>query len=302
MNKPIPSVPRSTHAGPLIAFFFLALIWGYNWVVVKVAMDYAGPLDFAAMRCVLGAALLFGVLALLRVPLKPRHVGKTLWLGFFQTGAFVGLISWSLTSGAAGKTAVLAYTMPFWVLLIGWPFLDERLRGWQWAAVGLALAGLVLVLELWQDSGDLTSSLLALAAGASWAVSVIIFKRIPVNGRDELLTLTAWQMLFGAVPLVIASLLVPERSIAWTLPFVASLVFNIVGAMAIATLLWQYILYSLPATVSGMSSLIIPVVGVLSAWVQLGERPSGAESLGMMLILAGIALLTTRQRATTPPG
>jgi drug/metabolite transporter (DMT)-like permease len=300
MIQPVRSVPRGMHAGPLLAFVFLALLWGYNWVVVKVAMSYAGPLDFAALRCVLGALLLFGVLALLRVPLKPRHVAKTFWLGFFQTGAFVGLISWSLTSGAAGKTAVLAYTMPFWVLLFGWPFLDERLHGRQWPAVGLALIGLVLVLELWSSDADVLSSALALAAGASWAISVIIFKRIPVDGRDELLSLTTWQMLYGSIPLVIAALLVPEPPIAWTLPFAASLVFNIVGAMAIATLLWLYILYSLPATISGMSSLVVPVVGVLSAWAQLGERPTGAESAGMILILAGIALLTAPQRAAPP--
>jgi drug/metabolite transporter (DMT)-like permease len=129
---------------------------------------------------------------------------------------------------------------------------------------------------------------------------VIIFKRIPVDGRDELLSLTTWQMLYGSIPLVIAALLVPEPPIAWTLPFAASLVFNIVGAMAIATLLWLYILYSLPATISGMSSLVVPVVGVLSAWAQLGERPTGAESAGMILILAGIALLTAPQRAAPP--
>jgi drug/metabolite transporter (DMT)-like permease len=274
----------------------MAALWGYNWVVMKIAMRYSGPLDFAALRGGFGVVVLFGVLLALRVPLKPQHVVRTMWLGLIQTTGFVGLISWSLASGAAGKSAVLAYTMPFWMLAFGWPFLDERLRGWQWAAVGLALAGLVLVLELWDASGTLTSSLLALAAGAAWGISVIIFKKIPVQTRDDLLSLTTWQMFYGVVPLIVAALVVPERPIEWSQPFVAALLYNIVGGMAVATLLWLYILQRLPATISSLSSLVVPIVGVLAAWVQLGERPSAAEGIGMTLILAALGLLTVGQR------
>jgi drug/metabolite transporter (DMT)-like permease len=278
-------------AGPLIAFVFLALIWGYNWVVMKVAMRYSAPIDFAVLRVGFGVLLLFGLLVALRAPLLPRHVGKTMWLGLFQTTGFVGLISWSVDLGEAGKSAVLAYTMPFWMILFGWPFLGERLRGWQWPAVALALAGLVLVLELWNSVGGLGSSLLALGAGASWGISVIIVKKIPISGRDELLSLTTWQMLYGLVPLVALAVLVPERPIEWSGYFIGALVYNAVGGMAVATLLWLYILQRLPATISSLSSLVVPVVGVLAAWLQLGERPSPAEGAGIALILAALGVL-----------
>jgi drug/metabolite transporter (DMT)-like permease len=294
------AAPAASNAGPLAAFALMALLWGYNWVVMKIALRYSGPLDFAAWRGGLGVLLLFGVLLVMRVPLRPRHVAKTVWLGLFQTTGFVGLISWSLTGGAAGKSAVLAYTMPFWVILFGWPFLKERLRGWQWISVALALAGLALVLEVWESSASVTSSVLALAAGASWGVSVILFKRIPVNTRDELLSLTAWQMLYGCIPLVAAAWLVPERPIEWTGELIAALSFNAVGGMATATLLWLYILYRLPATISSLSSLIVPVIGVLSAWIQLGEQPTAAEGAGMLLILVGLGLLIAPQRIAQP--
>jgi drug/metabolite transporter (DMT)-like permease len=293
---PAPGAARAPETGPIVALGFLALLWGYNWVVMKIGLRYSGPLDFAALRAVFGVVLLFLAMLVMRVPLRPRHIGKTLLVGLFQTTGFVGLISWSLSVGAAGKSAVLAYTMPFWVIVLGWPFLDERLHGRQWPAVGLALIGLVLVLELWSGASGLTSSALALTAGASWGVSVIIFKKIPVRDRGELLSVTAWQMLFGSVPLVAAAALVPERPIEWTAPFVGALLYNIVGGMAIATLLWQYILQRLPATISGLSSLIVPVVGVLAAWLQLGERPSPSEAAGMALILAGLALLSSARR------
>jgi drug/metabolite transporter (DMT)-like permease len=290
----------ATRTGPLVALGFLAILWGYNWVVMKVAMQYVGPMDFAAMRGVFGAVLLFGVLWAIGAPLRPRYVLQTAVLGLFQTAGFVGLISWALNIGAAGKSAVLGYTMPFWVIVFGWPFLPDRLRGWQWPAAGLILVGLVFVLEPWTQSGTMTASLLALGAGVSWAISVIVFKRIPVHGRDELLSITAWQMVFGTIPLVAVALLIDERPIVWSGYFVWALLYNGIGGMAVATLLWLYILQRLPATISGLNALAVPIVGVVAAWLQLGERPTAAEGAGMALILGGLALLTSTQREVQP--
>jgi len=291
---------RPTSTGPLVALGLLALIWGYNWVVMKLAMQYVGPLDFAALRGVLGALLLFGLLWVFGAPLKPQYVVKTIFLGLLQTAAFVGLISWALNIGAAGKSAVLGYTMPFWVIVFGWPFLPDRLRGWQWPAAGLILFGLVLVLELWAGSTDMTSSLLALGAGIAWGISVIVFKTMPIESRNDLLSVTAWQMIFGVLPLVVIAWLTDERPIEWSGYFIGALAYNAIGGMAIAPLLWLYILQRLPATISGLNALAVPIVGVIAAWIQLGERPSLAEGAGMLLILSGLALLTSTQRNVQP--
>lgn len=301
MNTPVALAPaRPSSAGPLVALALLALLWGYNWVVMKKAMLYVGPMDFAALRGALGAILLLAMLWAMRVPMRPKHVVKTILLGLFQTTGFVALISWALSVGAAGKSAVLGYTMPFWVIVFGWPFLPDRLRGWQWPAAGLILIGLVLVLELWGGVGDMKSSLLALGAGISWAISVIIFKKIPVETRDDLLSVTTWQMVFGVVPLVVIAWLTDERPIVWSGYFIGALAYNAIGGMAIAPLLWLYILQRLPATISGLNALAVPIVGVIAAWIQLGEKPSLAEGAGMLLILSGLALLSGAQRNVQP--
>ena len=143
---------EADRSGPLLALGLLALIWGYNWVVMKAAMSYVGPMEFAALRVTFGVVVMFALLLALRVPLKPTHVVKTFFLGLFQTAGFVGLISYAVSGGQAGKSSVLGYTMPFWVIVFGWPFLPDRLRGWQWPAAGLILIGLVLVLELWSSA------------------------------------------------------------------------------------------------------------------------------------------------------
>jgi len=226
MNVPAQTTnPAAGRSGPLIALVFLALIWGYNWVVMKAAMHYVGPMEFAALRVAIGTGVMFALLLVMRVPLQPRHVVKTIFLGLFQTAGFVGLISFAVDGGEAGKSSVLGYTMPFWVIVFGWPFLPDRLRGWQWPAAGLILVGLVLVLELWNSGGGLASSLLALGAGISWAISVIVFKKIPIRDRNELLSVTAWQMVWGMLPLIVAALLIPERPIEWSGYFIGALIY-----------------------------------------------------------------------------
>lgn len=115
----------------LLALFVLSLIWGYNWVVMKQTLRYAGAYDFAALRTLFGGLSLFLVLRWQGKPLRPRALGWTLLIGLLQTTGFVGLSVAALQHGGAGKTAVLVFIMPFWVLLLAWWLLDERPRGAQ---------------------------------------------------------------------------------------------------------------------------------------------------------------------------
>lgn len=112
----------------LTALALLALIWGYNWVAMKVALEYAPPFPFAAMRGLGGGVVLFVVLAVMRKPMRPRAVGWMLLLALTQTTGFAALTSLALATGHAGKAAILTYTMPFWVLILALPLLRERLK------------------------------------------------------------------------------------------------------------------------------------------------------------------------------
>jgi drug/metabolite transporter (DMT)-like permease len=276
------------------ALVLLSAIWGYNWAVMKVAVRDASPVTFTALRALLGAIALFVVLAWRRIPLAPTRLPAVALLGVLQTTAFVGLTVWAVAIGGAGRTAVLVYTMPFWMLAFAWWFLGERIRGSQWVVVALALAGLVLIVEPWGMRGELPGKLLAVAAGITWAASAVVAKKLAIRSNNELLSVTAWQMLLGSVPLVIIAPIVSATPIHWTGSFIAALAYNAVPANALAWLLWLYVLNKLPAGVAGLSMLATPVVGVLAAWIQLGERPSAMEAGGMALVAAALALLSAR--------
>lgn len=291
MNTPQKS-PRALDGAALAALAFLTLVWGYNWVVMKVALQYSAPFPFAAARSVGGGLCLLLVLLLAGKPLRLRHPWRTLLLGLLQTSLFIGLVCWSLVEGGAGKSAVLAYTMPFWVILLAPFFLGEHLRGAQWLAVMLAFLGLLLIFSPWHRAPDFMSACIALGAGIAWGLSVLVAKKIPVANRWELLSLTGWQMLMGAVPLLVVAWCVPGRPVEWTWAYAAALVYNIVPANALAWALWLFVVGRLTATLSGLASLATPVVGVLCGWWQLGERPTGAVSAGMLLVLLALGLLS----------
>jgi drug/metabolite transporter (DMT)-like permease len=281
---------RRTRDLGILALVLLGPIWGYGWVASKVALEYSQSLTFAALRVVLTTVCLFLAMLVMRRPLRPPPLGWTLAIGLLQTTAFVGLSTAALDLGGAGKVAVLTYTMPFWLLLLAWIFLGERLRGVQWLAVGLAFAGLVLVVSPWALTG-LLSSVLTILGGLAWAGSALVVKLMQRRHDVEVLSLTTWQMTLGAVPLVLAAALTRSGSPEWTFGFIWGLTYTVVLANALAWVLWLYALSALPAGAAGLGTLAIPVVGVIAAWLQLGEVPTAVEAIGMALIIGALAVL-----------
>ena len=144
-----------------LALMLLCLIWGYNWVVMKNALHFAGPFDFAALRTLLGALCLFIVMLILKKPFKIQEIPSLIVLGLLQTAGFTGLLVWALVEGGAGKTAVLTYTMPFWTMLLAWPLLGEKLSGWQWPAAFFSLMGILFILDPLHLGTDLFRSYMA---------------------------------------------------------------------------------------------------------------------------------------------
>ncbi len=102
LNK-ISCQTKNQHPKAVLALLALALMWGYNWVQMKVAVHYSPPFVFAAMRIFLGAVSLFLAMVWLRKPLLPKEIRGTFWVGILQITGVYGLTMWALVSGGAGK-------------------------------------------------------------------------------------------------------------------------------------------------------------------------------------------------------
>ena len=112
-------------------------------------------------------------------------------------------------------------------------------------------------------------------------------------------------MLLGSLPLLLIAALTYTRAPVWSGSFIWALAYNVIFANALAWVMWLYILRSVPAGSAGLGTLAIPVIGVVSAWLQLGERPGPSEATGMALVVLALGILTLREvmlarRASVP--
>jgi drug/metabolite transporter (DMT)-like permease len=290
---------RASERAAWIGLLVLTVVWSLNWTVMKVAMRYGGPFTFSAQRYVIGTVMLFGLLALRRDRLKPTPWPATIAIGLCQTTAFQALAQWALVSGGAGKTALLAYTMPFWVVPLAWWWVHEKPGPLRWACIAIAATGFVCVVEPWRPLGAPRSIVLALLAGLAWAIATVLSKRLFRHHPEVTpLQLTAWQMLIGTLGLVMLALTTHQRTVTWTGEYIAALLYNGLLSSGVCWVLWALVVQRLSASVAGLTSLAIPVAGVLFAWGLLAERPSPAEWIGIVLI--GFALLALQFRRRVP--
>lgn len=280
---------RKLESAPIAAMVAMVVIWGYSWVVMKIALRHAHPFDFAAIRVGIGAALLFLIVKWRGRGLLLPHYRMAVLLGLLQVALFVALTHFALLYVGPGKTSVLVFTMPFWMIVFAHFIIHERMRGSQWIAVVLAFAGLMLIVVPWELT-SVAGSLLAVAAGAVWAITAVLSKKWPTAAADPLL-FTAWQLLVGLGALGLLALLHASEPVRWNAEFVWTLLFSSVLSTALGWWLWTYVLARTPAGITGLTSLGIPAIAVLGSAIQLGERPPPLELAGMLAIGVALALL-----------
>lgn len=280
MNRPIG------YAVPALAG--LSFIWGYNWVLMKQALEYAEPLHFAAYRTVIGAAALFAILKWQGRLRRPARIGGLAILGFFQIALFTAVTMLALVSGDPGKVSVLVYTMPVWSMLFARIILAQKPHRIHLFATAAAFVGIVCMAQPWRG-GDATASLAyALSGAIAWGFSTVYVTRLRASGLDSL-SMTAWSMGLGAAMLLVGACFVPSPPLRWDGYFVLILLYNAVVAMALAWLLWAYVLERMSITAASLGVLAVPLVGSVSSALQLGERFTAAELFGMAAILLGIS-------------
>lgn len=293
--------------GAYTALVALTLVWGSNWLVMKGALAHADPVVFNLQRTWLAVAFLFAVILWQRRLSWPDRWTPVVVTGLCTMVNF-GTTTMALAEGGAGRTSVLVFTMPFWTLLIARVVLHERVRGVMWVSVGLAFAGLTVVVEPWHWQGQLASKLWAIASGLGWAGATVATKYYQRKHDLDMLSFIAWQILVGVLPLTLLLLLFDYPATRWTVGFVAELVYSGVVSTAFGFLLWIAILRHLPAGTASLNIFAIPVIALASSTLLAGERLTANEWAGIMLIGMGLVVLTVatllaarRGEAGTPP-
>jgi drug/metabolite transporter (DMT)-like permease len=275
------------------------LLWGVNWPVMKVGLAFIPPLWFAAARVLLGAACLFAILAALgRLRLPGRtDLPLVVSVGLLQIGLFLGLVNLGLQHVDAGRSAILAYTTPLWVVPIASVVLGEQPNRVQTLALVLGAGGIAVLFNPhgfdFSDPRTLTGNMMLLAGAISWAVCIVHIRK----HRWQLtpLQLMPWQMLLaGAALAVVATVTEPLSLIDWSTELALVMAYN--GPIASAFCFWAYVTVArtLPAITTALGSLGVPVVGVVSSALMLGESLSVTNVVGLSLIIGSVAILRVR--------
>lgn len=282
---------NQTDRGALFLMGITVVLWGFSWIVMKHLSSFIGPFDLVMARYGLAFVALFIILVATRQSLKFPPFWLTVGIGIFQTAAFQCLCQLALVSGGAGHVVMLAYTMPFWVVLFAWLLLGERPARRHVVAFALAGLGLVAVIAPWEGMGSIEGSLLALGGGMSWGLGVVLTKIMFQRHGVGVLNLTTWQMFLGTLLTLPVALLLPQQSIVWGPNLVWGIAYMAIMASALGWWLWLSVIRRVSATVAGMSSLGVPVLAVALAWLLLGETPTLLELVGIMLIMLGLVVI-----------
>jgi drug/metabolite transporter (DMT)-like permease len=276
----------------LVLLACLTLAWGLNWPIMKFGVQDLAPLYYRVL-CIGGGVLFLWAYArwagiALRVPRADWPLLVKLAIPNVVVWHILLIIALKLLP--AGRSAILGYTMPVWAVLFGLWLFGERTEKRHWIGVVAATLGALLLLssEFTKLAGAPLGTLLVLAAAAAWGYGTNLMRRhlthIPT------LTLTLW-MLVITLAVMVPLTVIFERS-QWrapTLPEWASIVYNMVLAIAFCHAVWAMLARRLPPAASGLSVMLIPVLGVFSSMWMLGETPRWQDYAALVLILAALS-------------
>jgi drug/metabolite transporter (DMT)-like permease len=284
----------------LTAFLCIALLcslWGGQQVLFKLTIHDIHPNLQIALRSGIGCVLL-------AVFMWHKGVSLALWRGPWQAGTIVGslfalewwMIGEALRYTSASHVVVFLYTAPIFTALglhIWRP--DERLNWWQWAGVlicfsgiGLAFLGSPAATQL--DAQMWLGDCLALGGGVLWAATTVII-RCSGLARIAATQTTMYQLLIGALVILLLCLVLGETEIHWSLFLVASIVGQGVVISFFSLLVWIWLLRHYLASRVSIFTFMAPLIGVgLSVWL-LDEPLHSAFIWGALMVMVGVVLV-----------
>jgi len=289
------TLPRSTW----LLLAALSLGWGFNWPIMKIALAEIPVWTFRAICVAGGGAGMFLIAWHNGLRLRPPRGS---W-GPLTTTALCNVTLWNVLIAQglkhlpAGRSVILAYSMPLWVVLLSRLVLAEPLTRRRMTGLALGMAGMLVLIgnELAVLRSAPTAALLVLAAAFSWALGTVLMKRFPIDLPTT--SFTGWQMLLGGVPIAVGALLLdPGQWRPIGLPAAAAVLYNVFIAFVLCHWAWFKIVGLSSAGVSALGTLLVPVVGVFSSMLLLGERPQWPEYAAMALVFGALATVLVPRR------
>jgi len=296
----IPGTSRSRISPLGLTFLAVTSIgWGVNFPVMKYLLSEWPPLSSRGLTGIVGAAALALIAVLQRQSLAvPRKMRLRLVLvSLLAITSWVALMGLALLWLDAREAAVLAISVPVWVALLARPVLGERLSLVRAFALMVALGGISILIGgngIEAGIGKLPGFLLALAGAICVGLGTVLTKHFPLAVPP--LPLAAWQIGIGCLPVAIAGLAIehPQLGALSALGW-ASMIYMTLIQFCLCYVCWFAALARLPAATASIGTLLVPVVGVLSAAAMLHEPLGLRELIALVVALGGVAVALRAQ-------
>jgi probable blue pigment (indigoidine) exporter len=277
-----------------ISYLLVAsVVWGINWSLIKFLLSEVPPLSARAIAGVIGAAVTIGFAAMRGETLTPPTNGmlRLLIAAALNYTAWAALTSLSLIWLHASETVIIAYTLPIWTALLARPLLGERLTLARGFGMALGLSGVILLVLVQPEGGGWTTLLgaaLALSGSVLFGLGAVLSKLTPLLMPP--VAAVGWQIGLGTVPLLLA-MFVEQPSLA-TIDVRGWLALTASGVLALGVgyIAWFAALQRLPASLVTIGSLLVPMIGVSTSAILLGEPLGLRECIALALTLSGVVI------------
>lgn len=294
-------MPNSSSVRIYFLVVCLIIAWGLTWPIAKIGLAYIPSIWFAAFRLLIGMISIFILVAWtgnLIVPSK-KDLPIILVMGIIQMALLIGFISTGLHYVDPGRSAMLVYTTPLWVIPLAVIFFKEELTIYKALGFLLGICGIFILFSPWgidwSDKNALLGNALLMLGALSWAIAILCARNMTWHHTP--LELIPWQLLIGTVPVfVLAYYVQPHESIQWNLPLICSLLFS--GILGTAFGFWGSIVVSkeLPSITVSLCYLAIPVAGIIFSALIIHEHITAIMVTAMLFILSGVACVAWGSR------
>jgi len=273
----------------------IAVSWGTAWPVIKAILQDVTPLWTLVLRSSIGTIVLFAISVGRRSLALPKRgdIPVVLNVAMLHMVAFAALVSVGLQFVPAGRSVVLGYTTPLWVMIGARLFLGETLTPMRLIGVAIGMLGIVLLFNPlsfgWHDRPAVIGNVLVLLSSLCWAASILHVRAHKwVSSPFELVP---WQALLATcilAPLAVVFEGVPD--IDWSTGLLLLLLYGGTAGIALPYWAMQTVNRDLPAITTALALLAVPIVGVICSSIGLGEPIGPTLILAMVLIISGIAI------------
>lgn len=282
----------------------ITLLWGYAWVLMKEVLAYMGPFTFSSFRFATGSIVLLLIVWLSKKQFPIKRYWKSLLVqGILQTSIVFLLVMYGLRFVDAGKSSVLLYSMPMWSSLLAGKFLGEKLTSAKWIGLLIGMVGLLTILgwDVWigQSMKVLFGELLIIIAAISWGVSNVYF-RMKLQHLPKLET-NAYQMLFGTFVMIIVTCFMEwGEPIDLNVHSIYYILFTGILASALCFTVWFLILSLIDMVTATISTLLVPIFGLLFSSLIIDEKLTVGVLTGSGLIIFGVivAQVTRKEKVS----